>query len=184
MQLILSELDLEKMPRELRQNLVLYLAGAKGAEESAEPDTTALGRSQVTAVLREASFHRDGHALHVLLKVLAYREETEAPKREKLVEALPGEARANLGRHLSTINRLASRAAKQPGAKLWHYRRTSKSYAVHPITRRVLQDLVPTLERSGQSEEPLWEGSGAIPEAEGAARRANALDEQSILSGR
>ena len=158
MQLILSELDLEKMPPELRQSLLQYLSGAPRAKEAAVPGTTPFGRLQVMALLREASFHPDGHALHALLKRLAYGEGAEEPKREDLTKALPSNARAKLGRCLSTLNRLASRAAKQPGAKLWSYRRASNSYAVHPATRRMLRDLLPALERSGPGEEPLWEG--------------------------
>jgi len=158
MKLILSDVDLEKMPPDLRQSLISHLTGTPRRKESAEQDTTPFGRSQTAALLREASFDRDGHALHALLKRLAYGEDAEAPGREKLAAALPRAVRANLGRYLATLNRLGSRAAQQRNAKLWRYRRASKSYSVHPETRRTLRDLLPTLERSGQGEEPLWEG--------------------------
>ena len=158
MQLILSEIDLEKMPPELRQNLLDYLAGAKPATEGAEPQTARLGRPQVTALAREASFHRDGHALHALLKRLAYGADADAPPRQQLAEVLPRNARKDLTRHLSTLNRLTARATQQRGAKLWHYQRTSDSYTVHPTTRKMLRDLLPALARSGEAEEPLWEG--------------------------
>jgi len=158
MQLILSEADLEKMPPELRRNLLQYISGAERATNGAEFETIPLARAQATALLREASFHRDGKALHALLKKLAYREEAEPPTRQLLADALPDEARKSLQRHLATLNRLAARVAKQRGAKLWHYRRPADAYAVHPATRKALRDLLPVLARSGKSEEPLWEG--------------------------
>ena len=157
MQLILSEIDLEKMPPELRQNLLDYLTGAKPVGRGTE-QMAPLGRQQVTALAREASFHRDGHALHALLKRLAYGADADAPPRQQLAEVLPRNARKDLTRHLSTLNRLTARATQQRGAKLWHYQRTSDSYTVHPTTRKMLRDLLPALARSGEAEEPLWEG--------------------------
>jgi hypothetical protein len=157
MKLILSDGDLEKMPPDLRQSLILHLTGAQRPKESAVQGTTPFGRSQTAALLREASFDRDGRVLHALLKRLAYSEDAEAPGRDKLAAALPSKVQGNLGRYLATLNRLGSRAAKQRNAKLWRYRRAAKSYSVHPETRRMLRDLLPALERSGQGEEPLWE---------------------------
>lgn len=157
MQLILSDTDFEKMPPELRQGLLRYLAGEPRPKPSTEPQATPLSRTQATALLREASFHADGKVLHVLLKRLAYGEESEAPQRRRLAEALPSAARRHLARHLATLNRLTARAAKQRGAKLWLYRRAADAYAVHPATRQALRDLIPVLARSGKAEEPLWE---------------------------
>ncbi len=158
MQLILSEADLEKMPPELRRSLLQYLGGAERKTDGAEPGTTALGRAQATALLREVSFHRDGKALHSLLKRLAYKEGAEPPTRQLLAEALPAGTQKTLQRHLATLNRLTARVLKQRGAKLWHFRRADESYAVHSATGKVLRDLIPVLARSGRSEELLWEG--------------------------
>jgi hypothetical protein len=158
MQLILSEADLENMPPELRRSLLQYVGGAMGKAEAAVPETVSLARPQATALLREASFHRDGKVLNALLKRLAYKEEAEPPTRQLLAEAVPQAARADLRRHLATLNRLTARVAKQRGARLWQYRRAADAYAVHPATRKVLRDLLPVLARSGQAEEPLWEG--------------------------
>ncbi len=119
---------------------------------------TPLARVQATALWREASFHRDGKALHALLKRLAYAEESDAPQRQRLAAALPSTARRQLVRHLATLNRLAARATRKRGAKLWLYRRAADRYAVHPATRQALRALIPVLERSGDGEEPLWEG--------------------------
>ena len=157
MQLLLTEKDLDRMPPELRQGLLLFLTGAP-QPGGAGAQASALGRAQVTALLREASFHRDGKALHALLKRLAYGEEREAPPRRRLAEALPKAAPRLLARHLATLNRLAARAAKSRGARLWRQRRADGAYTVHPATRQAQRDLLPVLARSGKAEEPLWEG--------------------------
>jgi hypothetical protein len=158
MQLILSEADFEKMPPELRRSLLQFVSGAERATDDAEPETVSLERTQATALLREASFHRDGKALHALLKRLAYGEEAQPPTRQLLVDALPDGGQTSLGRHLATLNRITARVVKQRAAKLWHHRRTADTYAVHPATRKALRDLLPVLARSGKAEEPLWEG--------------------------
>ena len=163
MQLTLSEADLAKMPPELRRSLMQFIAGAEPAAAGAPVPATPLAPAQVTALLREASFHRDGAALHALLKRLAYREESETPTRQTLARALPDAARKSLPRHLATLNRLAARIAKERGAKLWHHRRADDSYAVPPATREALRDLLPVLARSGKQEEPLWEGPSRAP---------------------
>lgn len=158
MQLLLTEKDFERMPPALRQGLLAYLAGAP-QPEAAGSEATPLGRAQVTALLRDVSFHRDGKALHALLKRLAYGEESEAPPRRRLTEALPKATPRLFARYLATLNRLAARAAGAPGTRLWRLRRgAGGAYAVHPATRQALRELLPTLARSGIAEEPLWEG--------------------------
>ncbi len=158
MQLVLTESDLAKMPPELRRDLLQFIGGAGGVPVSAEPGTTALSQTQATALLREVSFHRDGKILHTLIRPLVYRDDATPPARQLLIDALPEEARAGLGRHLATLNRLTARVLKRRDAKLWRHRRADDAYAVHPATRKVLRDLLPVLARSGKSEEPLWEG--------------------------
>lgn len=158
MQLTLSDADLAKMPPELRRSLLNYIAGAETATDGAASLTMPLGRAQATAVLREVSFHRDGAALHALLKRFAYQEEDDRPTRQTLAGAVPDAARTNLPRLLAALNRITARVAKRRGAKLWHYRRAADAYSVHPATRKALRDLLPVLARSGKLEEPLWEG--------------------------
>jgi len=99
--------------------------------------------------------YRDGKILNVLLKRLTHG--AAAPTRKILERALPGTARRSLGRHLSTLNRVATRVTKRPNAKLWRYQPAEDVYAVHPATRTALRELIPVLARSGRSEEPLWE---------------------------
>lgn len=158
MQLLLTEKDLDRMPPELRQGLLLYLAGTPQPPPAAGVQATPLGRAQATALLREISFHRDGRALRALLKRLAYGEDREAPPRRRLAEALPKAAPALLARHLATLNRLTARIAKARSARLWRQRRADGAYTVHPATRQALRELLPVLARSGKAEEPLWEG--------------------------
>jgi hypothetical protein len=158
MQLVLTEVDLAKMPSDLRRDLLQFLGGTSGAPVGAEPGTTALSQTQATALLREVSFHRDGKALRSLIRPLAYRDDAEPPARQLLIDTLPEEARAAVGRHLATLNRLTARVLKRRDAKLWRHRRADDAYAVHPVTRKALRDLLPVLARSGKSEEPLWEG--------------------------
>lgn len=158
MQLILSQSDLEKMPPELRRDLMHYVSAAGAAAEGGEAETTALGRAQLTALLREASFHRDGKLLNALLKRLAYPAESEPPTRQRLAQALPAAAQAKLRQHLATVNRLTARVAKRRDARLWQHERKTDCFVVHPATRKALRDLLPSLARAGKSEEPLWEG--------------------------
>jgi hypothetical protein len=158
MQLILSEADIENMPPELRRSLFLHLGRIQHTEKSVEREATALGRSQVAGLLRDISFRPDGPVLRALVGRLAYAEEAEAPDHNQLAEVLPAETREDLRRHLATLSRLTPRAAKQSDARLWHFNRASRSYAVHPMTRQTLRELLPALARSGEGEEPLWEG--------------------------
>jgi hypothetical protein len=157
MQLTLSERDLELMPPELRRQLFLYLGQVPPSHERADGDATALDRSQVIALLRDVSFHPDGRALHPLLEKLAYLADDDAPSQERLATALPGEE-AKLASYLAVLDRLVPRAANQPQARLWRYDRNSHRYRAHPTTRQILRDVLATLARSGEGEEPLWEG--------------------------
>ncbi len=157
MQLTLSERDLELMPPELRRQLFFYLGQAQVPGEGDDRAAAPLDRAQVVALLREASFHPDGHALHALLEKFAYAEDSDAPGQERLAKAISGDE-ARLRHHLAVLNRLTSRAAHQPHARLWRQDRDSHRYVAHPATRQILRDVLPTLARSGKNEEPLWEG--------------------------
>ncbi len=158
MQLVLSEADLDRMPPQLRQGLLQHLFGTAERAGGEASRATPLARAQATSLWREASFHRDGKALHALLKRFVYAEESDAPQRKRLAASLPSAARRQLARHLATLNRLAAHAARKRGAKLWLYRRAADRYDIHPATRQALRELIPVLERSGDGEEPLWEG--------------------------
>lgn len=158
MQLILSEIDLERMPPELRRSLLEFLIGVERAAVGVEPETTSLASAQATALLREVSFHRDGKELPALLKRLADRQEASPATRALLVDALPPASQKSLRRYLTTLNQLTARVTKHRGAKLWEYRRSADAYAVDPATRKALHELLPVLARSGTAEEPLWEG--------------------------
>ncbi len=157
MQLTLSERDLELMPPDLRRQLFLYLGQVQAPEEGPEDEATPLDRPQVTALLREVSFHPEGGALRALLEKFAYVEDNDAPNHDRLAKALRGEE-PKLRHYLVVVNRLTSRAANQPQARLWRYDRASHRYGAHPATRQMLRDVLPALTRSGQDEEPLWAG--------------------------
>jgi hypothetical protein len=157
MQLTLSERDLELMPPELRRQVFLYLGQVQSPEEDADHEATPLDRSQVVALVREVSFHPDGRVLHALLEKFGYAEDGDAPDHDRLAKALLAEE-SRLRHHLAVLNRLTSRAANQPHARLWRYHRDSRRYAAHPTTRQTLRDVLSTLARSGKDEEPLWEG--------------------------
>jgi hypothetical protein len=156
MQLTLSERDLELMPPELRRQLFLYLGQVPPPHEGARGEATPLDRSQLIALLRDVSFHPDGRALHPLLEKLAYVEDDDAPSQEQLARAVPGE-QAKLAHYLAVLDRLVPRSASQPQARLWRYDRNSHRYRTHPTTRQILRDVLATLARSGEGEEPLWE---------------------------
>jgi len=157
MQLTLSEADLAKMPPELRRRLLHYIVGAEPWEAGAAAPAP-LAPAQVTALLREVSFHRDGALLHALLKRLAYEEGADKPTRQTLAHALPDAERERLPRLLATLNRLTARILRQRGAKLWQHRRADDAYEVAAATRKAMRDQLPVLARSGRQEEPLWEG--------------------------
>lgn len=156
MELRLSRSDLEAMPDDLRHRLLAYLESGDGAAASAVPDAP-LDKQQVTALLREISFHRHGRSLRALLDRLAYDDRTNPPNRRKLAEALPRADRPQLGRYVALLNRLAAKATKRRKLRLCRFQRDEDSYSVHPATRRWLRQLLPAIERAGQQEEPLWE---------------------------
>jgi len=158
MELRLTQSDLDAMPAPLRRDLFRYLqAHCVPPDEAARETGTALARRDVAALLREISFDRLGGKLRKLLPELAYDEDAKPPNREKLARALPKAERANVGRYVAALNRLALRAAKRPDVQLCIYDRSGAAYRVHPATRQALRDLLPRLEHAGEHEEPLWE---------------------------
>jgi hypothetical protein len=158
MELRLTQSDLDAMPAALRRDLFNYLQAHCVPPSEAAADTgSALGRREMAALLREISFDRLGAKLRKLLPDLAYVEGAKPPNREKLAHALPAAERAQVGRYVATLNRLAARAAKRPDIQLCRYDRSGAAYRVHPATRQALRDLLPRLEHAGEHEEPLFE---------------------------
>ena len=160
MELTLTRADLDAMPPKLRHQLLLYLEGRPRLQVSPaaeyEPGASPLERQQVTALLRDISFHRLGIPLRALLDRLA-DDDGGPPTRQKLAAALPAGEQARLSRYIAVLNRLAAKVARQPGLRLCCFVRSKAAYAVHPTTRQWLRDLLPGIERAGQQEEPLWE---------------------------
>lgn len=158
MELRLSERDLDAMPAALRRDLFNYLQTRLAHPAEAPADAgSALGRREVAALLREISFDRLGTKLRKLLPDLAYEEGVKPPTREKLAQALAAGERAQLGRYIAALNRLAVRAAKRPDVRFCVYHRHEAAYTLHPATRQALRDILPPLEHAGEHEEALWE---------------------------
>ncbi|MGO8915080.1 MAG: hypothetical protein ACLQJR_04160 [Stellaceae bacterium] len=166
MELTLTRSDLDAMPPKLRHQLLLYLEGRPRSQgrrpqgsQATESKTAAspLERRQVAALLRDISFHRIGKPLRALLDRLAYDDTGRPPTRRKLAAALPTVERARLSQYVAVLNRLASKAAKQPGLRFCCFVRGKDTYAIHPATRQWLRELLPGIERAGKQEEPLWE---------------------------
>jgi hypothetical protein len=161
LQLTLTRSDLDAMPAELRRQLLRYLEqgrapGARGAKAQAargKSPATPLERRQVTALLRDLSFHRQGKVLRRMLDRLAL----DDAGRQKLATALPARDRARLGHYLALLNRLAAKAAGLRALRLCCFVRGEKAYVIHPTTRQHLRDLLPGIEHAGEQEEPLWE---------------------------
>lgn len=156
LELRLSRSDLAAMPADLRHRLLSYLESGDGTAPSTAKDVP-LDKQQVTALLREISFHRHGRALRALLDRLAHDDRTKPPGRRKLAEALPRAERPELGRYVALLNRLAVKASKRRSLRFCRFERAEDVYRVHPVTRRWLRELLPAIERAGQQEEPLWE---------------------------
>jgi len=157
MELRLTQSDLDAMPEALRRDLFNYLQVRCAQPGEAASDTgSSLGPAEVEALLREVSFHRLGTTLRKLLADLAYDEGAKPPTREKLAQALPPADRAQVGRYIAALNRLAVRAAKRSDVQLCLYHRRESAYTVHPLTRKALRDILPRIEHAGEHEEPLW----------------------------
>jgi hypothetical protein len=166
MELTLTRSDLDAMPAELRHQLLLYLEGRlrsrsprpKGSQ-AAETKTaeSPLEQQHVAALLRDISFHRLGRPLRALLDRLAEDDAGSPLTRRKLAAALPAGEQPRLGRYIAMLNRLAAKAAKQPGLHLCRFVRGKGVYTIHPATRERLRELLPGIERAGDHEEPLWE---------------------------
>ena len=158
MELRLTQSDLDAMPTALRRDLFNYLQLRCVRTSDAPADTgTSLGQREVAALLREISFDRLGAKLRKLLPDLAYEDGVKPPTREKLAQALAPAERPQVARYIAALNRLAVRAAKRSDAHLCRYQRRGAAYAVHPLTRQALRDLLPRLDHAGEHEEPLWE---------------------------
>lgn len=151
----LTQADLDAMPAELRRQLLRYLGQTRSLwpRATAVTGAAALDRRQVTALLRDISFHPKGKALRALLDRLADGDTA----RQKLAAALQAGERARLGGYIALLNRLAARAARQRALRLCRFVRGDKAYVIHPATRQHLRDLLPGIEHAGEQEEPLWE---------------------------
>ncbi len=166
MELTLTRSDLDAMPPELRHQLLRYLEG-KSRSRSPRPkgSQAAEGRNaespleqqHVAALLRDISFHRFGKPLRALLHRLVYDDTGSPLTRRKLAAALPAGEQPRLGRYVAMLNRLAAKAAKQPGLHVCRFVRGKGIYAVHPATRQRLREILPGIERAGDHEQPLWE---------------------------
>ena len=154
-ELKLTRADLEAMPAGLRHQLLAYLERLARPEAS-ETAAARLERQHVATLLREISFHKLGRSLRALLDSLTYDDDASAPSRQKLAEALPASDRPRLGRYVAVLNRIAAKAAKEPGLQVCSFQRSKGIYTAHPGTRKLLRDLLPGIERAGENEEPLW----------------------------
>lgn len=165
MQITLTRSDLEAMPSALRRALSRYLEGRirssvtrGGAPPTAEGKATPspLARQHVAGLLRDISFHRLGRRFRALLDQLA--DDGSALPRRKLAAALPPAERGRLGRYyIASLNKLAAKAAGQPGVRFCLYDRGKGVYTVDPTTQKWLRELLPGIAHAGEHEEPLWE---------------------------
>ena len=155
MKLVLTQDDLDAMPRELHEQLFDYLR-APSAGERHPAEAIPLTREQVIALLREVSFHRSGSRLLPLLDRLAYGEAAKPPSRDRLSQVLDEEGE-HLGRYIATLNRMARKVTGRPQARLCERQADGDTYAVPAATRALLRELLTRLHQSPEHEEPLWE---------------------------
>ena len=156
MELVLTQADIDGMPRTLREQLFDYLGGTWSETEYHPAEAAVLTPEQATALLREVSFHHAGAHLRILLERFAYLDTARPPSRERLIKALGTEGKY-LGRYLGVLNRLTATITGHPGEKLYEYQKESDTYVVPAATRETLRDLMTTMKASGKAEEPLWE---------------------------
>ncbi|GEM_PF-6046788 len=114
-----------------------------------------LDEEQVAALLRDISFHRRGRTLRRMLHRFAAGDAGVPLSRPRLAAALPASHRAQLGRYIAILNRLAA-SATRPMARPF-CRTLRGGYVIHPKTRKGLRDILPAIERAGFREQPLWE---------------------------
>ena len=157
MEIRLSDSDLAGMPATLRRDLLAYIEARDKEAATAKPaDAGDLSRPELLALMRDISFHSRGGLLRAILHHLAHAD-AELCARRQLARSLPKAQRAQLGRYVAMLNRLAGKASQQGKATLCRLDRASDSFALYPATKNRLLALLNELERSGDREEPLWE---------------------------
>ena len=156
MELLLTQADFDAMPAELREQLLLHLAGRFGAREDEGAEGVALDREQVTALIREVSFHHAGGQIRVLLQQLVDGETGKSPTRTRIIDAMQEDA-AHFGRHLAALDRMVAKVSGRRHARLCRHDRKVDTYTMKPRTRTLIRELLATIKASGKDEEPMWE---------------------------
>lgn len=170
MQIILADSDLERMPPQLRRDLLRFLlsgevpskepAPAEGAvtELTTVADGLAiLSRRHAIDLVRELSFQPDGRILLGALRALARHKGEKDPSRAEVAKALQLQTESALERYLGALERVLHKVTGDKSLKLWRFMSAGRKYRVHPATRRVLRDVLVELSHAGEHEEALWE---------------------------
>jgi hypothetical protein len=167
MQIILTGSDLEKMPPQLRQDLLRFLLiGAMQPSElppsegtTAGPTTAqglaVLSRRHAIDLVRELSFQPEGRALLATLRALVRRKGEKDTTRAEIAKAV-GTGSA-LEPNLGALERILHKVAGDKSLKLWRSVSAGRKYRVHPTTRAVLRGVLEELSHAGEHEEALWE---------------------------
>ncbi|HVM81461.1 MAG TPA: hypothetical protein VMU06_20735 [Stellaceae bacterium] len=168
MQLILTGSDLEKMPPQLRRDLLRFLLiGAMRPAElppsegtAAEPTTAARGlavlsRRHAIDLVRELSFQREGRTLLATLRALVRHKGEKDTTRAEMAKVV--ETASALEPNLGALERVLHKVTGDKSLKLWRSVSAGRKYRIHPTTRGVLQDVLEELSHAGEHEEALWE---------------------------
>ena len=178
MQIIITERDLQNMPKELYAALLDYLsqggrptrkrkprtqevgafvyAPLVGAQGTAGEEVLVLNRSQALGLVREVSFGRNRKALRTILQKIAHPDSTRPPTVQRIAKAL----RIDVDRvraHLNGITRTVRRLTDNKTARLFRFKGSEGVCDLHPDTRHALREVLAALERAGEREEALWE---------------------------
>lgn len=155
MKIVLTQDDLDAMPRELHDQLFDFLRAPSPAEHH-PAEAVPLTREQGIALLREVSFHRSGACLLRLLHRLAYSDTARPPSRERLSQVLE-ESGKHLGQYIASLNRMTRKITGRPHARLCEREAEGNVYTVPAATRTLLRELLTKMNASPEREEPLWE---------------------------
>jgi hypothetical protein len=170
MQIILTGSDLERMPPQLRRDLLRFLLigtmlpselapseGTTADLTTAADGLAVLSRRHAIDLVRELSFQPEGRVLLGTLRALVRHKGEKDTTRAEMAKAAQTRTESALEHNLGALDRVLHKVTGNKSLKLWRYISAGRKYRVHPTTRRVLREVLEELSHAGEHEEALWE---------------------------